>query len=480
MVSQPAMTPFEDLCWQHISSARWFGGKGRDARLVSVQPLPQADGSAASLPGAGVRTFLAKVAYADATGDNTPHWYQLVFCLFAEDATADAEVLGVVDVPDAGRVQVTDASRSETGQRLLLQQLLRGEGIATGPLRHQQVVLQHHDAGVDLPPRVFGGEQSNTSIMYGKTAMLKLFRRLEIGRNLDIEVHDALARKEGATSAVAHLFGWSEAAWADTDETQCQADLSMLVEQFREASDGWDLAVEAASTRTDFTADAAELGGALRHIHLSLADSFGMHEISGAEVSQQMVARLDAALPVVPQLAEYADGLTQTFRGIVDYKIPAQRVHGDFHLGQTLKSTDADGRRTWKIIDFEGEPLKSMIERRLPDTPWRDVAGMLRSFDYAAATAIERGVAAEDARRWSADAIEAFVKAYFGESEIPSNGDNSVLRAYIADKAVYETVYEARNRPHWLAIPLNALAQLAQPEKNQNITPHHNKMEAQS
>ena len=137
-------------------------------------------------------------------------------------------------------------------------------------------------------------------------------------------------------------------------------------------------------------------------------------------------------------------------------------MHGDLHLGQTLRTTGG-----WKIVDFEGEPVKCLAERVLPDSPWRDVAGMLRSFDYAA-----RGVAVDLA----SDADSGHQQAYRGDEWVSRNTAafldgytagagldpvaTLICDAYVADKAVYEVVYEARNRPTWIGIPLGAIERL--------------------
>jgi maltokinase len=129
--------------------------------------------------------------------------------------------------------------------------------------------------------------------------------------------------------------------------------------------------------------------------------------------------------------------------------LDTQRVHGDFHLGQTLHTPSG-----WKIIDFEGEPAKTMAERRAPDSVWRDVAGMLRSFDYAAAS-----VSGPHSAAWAAECRGAFLRGY--ASGDLTTTERNVLRAYEADKAIYEVVYEIRNRPDWVGIPLGAVAELA-------------------
>ena len=179
-----------------------------------------------------------------------------------------------------------------------------------------------------------------------------------------------------------------------------------------------------------------------------------------------MNARLDAALAVVPEVKQHAPGLRAVFDSIraLDRPVTAQRVHGDLHLGQTLRTV-----KNWKIIDFEGEPAKPLEERSLPDIPWRDVAGMVRSFGYAAelsrldheqATGDADEQDVELARKWAARNVEAFLDGYREASG--AELDDALLMAYTADKAVYECVYEARNRPGWLPIPLAAVAQLAE------------------
>ncbi len=149
----------------------------------------------------------------------------------------------------------------------------------------------------------------------------------------------------------------------------------------------------------------------------------------------------------------------------LDATVTSQRVHGDLHLGQTLRTVAG-----WKLVDFEGEPAKPLSERMLPDSPWRDVAGMLRSLDYAARS-VERDfvlVAGDAADQISFRAVEwvdrnrsAFIAGYLGDHEL-TDDERILVEAYEADKAVYEVGYEARNRPTWITIPLSALAKLAE------------------
>jgi maltokinase len=213
----------------------------------------------------------------------------------------------------------------------------------------------------------------------------------------------------------------------------------------------------------DFAAEAQRLGEAVGHIHRLLAEHFPAGERTSsdhAELTKAMTERLEAAIAVVPDLAERAPALRDLFAAVGSIESGAvQRVHGDLHLGQTLRTA-----KGWKIVDFEGEPTKPLAERVQPDSPWRDVAGMLRSFDYAPRVAAITAAATGDdgaeqrafrAAEWSARNQAAFLDAYAGREL--TGDEQTLLAAYVADKAVYECVYEARNRPTWLSIPMAAL-----------------------
>jgi maltokinase len=190
-----------------------------------------------------------------------------------------------------------------------------------------------------------------------------------------------------------------------------------------------------------------------------------------------MKQRLDAAVEVVPDLADHLDGLRRAFDAVTTLTEPVvvQRIHADYHLGQTLRTV-----KGWKIVDFEGEPAKPLKERVQLDSAWRDVAGMLRSFDYAA-HAVEADVEEEGAQiayralEWVERNRAAFLDGYVEASDRTKGGELSgdqevLLRAYEVDKAVYETVYEARNRPDWISIPLAAIERLVASDTDQEAS----------
>jgi maltokinase len=251
---------------------------------------------------------------------------------------------------------------------------------------------------------------------------------------------------------VAQLYGWVEATWpaaGGSSDATLTADLAMVVEKLADAEDGWALALAELRSGRDFAPLAADLGRALAEIHLTLRRAFPSATVSGAQTAAVMERRLADAAAIAPALGPYVSGLTRCFEALGQAELATQRVHGDFHLGQTLHTPAG-----WKIIDFEGEPVKSLAERAEPDSVWRDIAGMLRSFDYAAAS-----VPGPGSREWAERCRTAFLDGYAGGGL--SGDDEAVLRAYVADKAVYEVVYEVRNRPDWVNIPLAAVAAIA-------------------
>ncbi|EPH41716.1 putative Maltokinase [Streptomyces aurantiacus JA 4570] len=192
-------------------------------------------------------------------------------------------------------------------------------------------------------------------------------------------------------------------------------------------------------------------------MHMALAQVFasGPPDRGGdGRLAAAMTGRLEAAARQVPELAPYVSRLRAAYDAVAVGGVdrPAQRVHGDLHLGQVLRAGDPD---RWFVIDFEGEPARPLAERRRVQAPVRDVAGMLRSFDYAA-----------HARRpwrpeWAWSCRDAYCAGYAAEAAWDPREEGALLRAHETDRAVYEALYEARHRPDWLPVPMAALARLA-------------------
>jgi predicted trehalose synthase len=174
-----------------------------------------------------------------------------------------------------------------------------------------------------------------------------------------------------------------------------------------------------------------------------------------------MRARLNLALREVPALENCRSSIERLFElARTAPWPPLQRIHGDYHLGQVLEVPG----RGWVIVDFEGEPLRSMTERSELDVTLRDVAGMLRSFDYAAGSVAQTGGGsgpAESVAAWAPAARHAFIDGYIARSGVNLRLRREVVDAFEIDKALYEAVYEARNRPGWIAIPVEAIRRLA-------------------
>jgi maltokinase len=317
--------------------------------------------------------------------------------------------------------------------------------------------------------RVLSGEQSNTSIIIdlvdahdqpGRPVICKVFRVVAAGQNPDVSVQSALAH--AGSRFVPEPVGavWGE--WPGPGATRLGGHLAFAQEFLPGVEDAWRVALAAATAGDDFTAAARALGVATAAVHRDLARAFPTLDSTPEVVAQlcaSMRERFRLAADEVPELAEHGAAIEAVFAAAEAAPWPRlQRIHGDYHLGQVL---DVPGRG-WVLIDFEGEPLRPLAERSLPDIPLRDVAGMLRSFSYVGATiAHSESVDPRAAIDWAMTARTAFLKGYHDETGASAAGQEPLLAAFELDKAIYESVYESRNRPSWLMIPLLAVRRLA-------------------
>jgi maltokinase len=444
-----------------LDRTRWFGGKGRPYAVTDVRTLGE-------LPGGPpvVVIHLVEVTYSDEEGGT--ELYQVPLSFYSQPETRlDHAFVAWREDSDHGWQHAYDALHDRDAMALwqrAFDRATESEGLRFHRLPGHELDLEAHST-------LFSGEQSNSSVAFGEDALMKVFRKVTPGVNPDIEVHEVLTR--AGSDHVAALYGW-----LDVDDGGRTLQLAMLQQFLRTASDGWDLAlasvrslfadpeVHAHDSGGDFAGESTRLGEALREVHEALRDHFPSETrpaAAAAELAAIMTGRLEAALGVVPELAEHAATLRATFDAVSKLDgLDVQRIHGDLHLGQTLRTSHG-----WKIVDFEGEPVKPLADRLLPDSPWRDVAGMLRSFDYAARV-VERSLSTSDeadaelidtrAYEWSERNKNHFLFAYAGGQL--SHEQQVLLSAYVADKAVYETVYETRNRPSWVTIPLQAVARI--------------------
>ena len=328
-------------------------------------------------------------------------------------------------------------------------------------------------------------EQSNTSVVYDERLILKLFRRVHPEPNPDVEITETLGER-GFPHVVPQL----------AEMRYERADLAVVRQYLLGSTDAWHLAHtslrDLLGTRLapeeaggDFGPEAFTLGEVTGRMHVALAEAYGTEAADPAAWLEGFRAQL-ARVPKrevgpVPEgpPAEHADAepvevaelvdvaaVEAAVARLVDVADPglALRIHGDLHLGQFLLA-DAG----WFVLDFEGEPVRPVAERSAASSPLRDVAGMVRSFQYAARTGLaERGrdvdpelVGMADA--WEARAVQAYLAGYRhveGVDELlpGSDGDlTRVLRAFELDKAVYEVIYELAHRPEWVDIPASAV-----------------------
>ncbi|WP_222618113.1 hypothetical protein [Nakamurella sp. PAMC28650] len=314
---------------------------------------------------------------------------------------------------------------------------------------------------------VIGAEQSNTSIVYGHSSILKVFRRLEPGLNPDAEVHRAL--QAAGSAHIAEALGVVEGPVAGERTT-----LGLLTGFFANSAEGWAMAtasvrdlmaegdLRADEVGGDFASESRRLGRAVAEVHADLATAFGTDDLDDhavADLINTMVAGAEAVAAHVPSVATHLPEIRSAFHRADSSAtgLRVQRIHGDLQLGQTLRTLTG-----WAIIDFEGEPSKSLGYRRAMHSPLRDIAGMLRSFDYAAN---HSGGAADSqhayrAQEWAARNRAAFCDGYAAVAGHDPRHMGSLLAAFELDKAVYEVAYEHGHRPSWEPIPLQAVVRL--------------------
>lgn len=323
------------------------------------------------------------------------------------------------------------------------------------------------DAGAALAERRLRTEQSNTSVVLGDRLILKLYRRLEPGLNPDLEMSAFLAEVGFAhTPALAGYLTY------EPDHGQ-SAVASMLQAFVPSSGDAWTAMGESLADSPETGIEiAASIGALTAGMHAALASRPEDPDFPARRATPEERARWRAGAE--QQLAQAVSALSGTAHdrfvalaptitarfadtfGAAGTEADVSRIHGDYHLGQLLRTTGGG----FSVIDFEGEPARPLVERRSPGSPLRDVAGMLRSLDYAARSAETAAPAPGfEAEPWLARARDAFLGAYgrIGPDEW------RLLAAFELEKACYEVRYEASNRPDWLWLPLAAVERLATP-----------------
>jgi maltokinase len=424
-----------------FAAQRWFRSKGRP---IAALALEEAASLVADPPTRDAALLIVRVSFADGGED-------------------ELYLLPMVAEPDGASSPATIAvCDSETG--LLLREPRDGDGV-------WRRLVAAIDAGMTLPglhgafafhalgpfdaagdEHLLRGEQSNTSVALG-AALMKLYRRLEPGENPDLEMPRFLSQV--GFDRVPRVHGFVRYLPARGEPSV----VAMLQVFLADAVDGWRWLLNQFADGNDALDAVARIGEITAELHRALASrpedaAFPARSATSDDRAAwrgSAERQLELAVAAAPDLADLTPRVRATFDafgGATEASV--SRIHGDYHLGQLLRSRD-----DFWVIDFEGEPARRLEQRRQPSSPLRDVAGMLRSLDYAARTAErERGASTFNADGWLDRARAALQQAY-RSGGMPI--DDELLRAFELEKACYEVHYEANNRPDWVWLPLAAL-----------------------
>jgi maltokinase len=460
------MPDLHDLGWlpqqelhDWVVAQRWFASKSREVTAINVvEAVPlRTEGSP--------QLVLALMEAVFSAG--THETFQVPLGLRPESEGWDERVICTAE----GMTVYDGFADPAVGRELLHRMRSNAElAVEDGTLAFHWAESASPSLGGTVEVRPVGVEQSNSSIVFADELILKAFRRVEPGENPELELLRFLSSR--GFPNIAPLAGWY-----DFEGRLIDATLGILQQFLAGATDGWELALDELGRDPDrLLARVRSLGEVTGELHSALGSeasdpAFAPDEPSAeslsiltATVDEQIerqfveLPETDATAPILGRGQDVRERLQLLSHIGAGGKVI--RTHGDFHLGQTMLTPD----RGWVILDFEGEPARSLPERRLKRSPLRDVAGMLRSFSYAAAgSQILRGVAAP--ADWEDRAREEFLAGYRDRVEaslLPpgAHATSQLLAVFELEKAIYELRYELNNRPDWVAIPVAGIERL--------------------
>jgi maltose alpha-D-glucosyltransferase/alpha-amylase len=504
-----------DVIPAFLPRQRWFGAKDLRVKAASVQARGEITRLAED--GSGPETFIAGVVEAQLAGGARQRYFLPLATIWSSAETELRQGLLPVTLAELRQFRREGAlvdAVSQDGFSLALMEAIGQEAptlLEGGEIRCRKTPMFDQVAPPErMAVRRAGVEQSNSSVIFDEYGILKIYRRLQPGPHPEIEMSRFLVERAGFANTPP-LLATMELALDSQDGPETHA-LGVLFGFVRNQGDGWtqaldyltrylDDALTSSGTRPSDLADpdvfflalARQLGIRTAEMHRALAEQghddpdFAAEPISAEDVAEwrreleaaatELLSKLEresAKLPVSTQdLAQRLIALRNTLfrqiRTLIPDEIEAQktRFHGDFHLGQVLVV-----KNDFFIVDFEGEPARPLAERRRKSSPLRDVAGMIRSFDYASVTAVrqlaEARPAAEPrmvqlAEAWKHRAVDGFRAAYRktmrGCAAYPASKGRArtMLAFFTLEKAIYEASYELANRPGWVDIPLNGV-----------------------
>jgi len=448
----------EEALATYVTAQRWFGAKARTVAQVRVlETLPLRD----------LAPMLAAALVEVRFQPGTHEVYQVLLGF-----RPAAEGWNQAVIVQAGDWTVYDGLEDPTHTREIFHLIRSGADVRVGEAVGEFRTV-NGSAPVELTEvRSVGVEQSNTSVVFEDALVLKLYRRLEPGPNPELELLRFLT--DHGFPNIARLAGWY-----GYSGPLMEATLGVLQDFVPGARDGWETAIgELADAPERFLERLRRLGEVTGEMHAVLgsdsSDPTFMPEEPSVETLSLLTATVDeeierifldlpAGIDALEPIAGRGEEVRERLRLLSQIAAGGRviRHHGDYHLGQTLLRGD-----DWIILDFEGEPARTLPERRRKRSPLRDVAGMLRSFAYAAsASEILGGTQAPE--DWERRAREEFLEGYFDRVDptlMPPGQDATrrLLSVFELEKAVYELRYELNNRPDWVPIPVAGIARLLQ------------------